>query len=120
MARVKRITIVLAQWCPHCYPLSLDNARKISKELDVPLRVLDIDFEDQEEEADKLVQEHGDFNEDYLIPQVFFEYENGSVKHVLTGCPEGVTVTKECWTHFLRSDFYADLLEAQKQKRVAI
>jgi hypothetical protein len=72
----------------------------------VPLRVLDIDFEDQEEMADELVREHGDFDEDYLIPQVFIEYENGVVKHILTGCPEGVTVTKECWTQFLQSDFW--------------
>jgi len=117
--RVKRITIVLAQWCPHCYPLSLDNARRIARELDVPLRVLDIDFEDQEEIADELVREHGDFDEDYLIPQVFIEYENVAIKHTLTGSPEGVTVTKECWTQFLQSDFYRNLLSSQEQKRVA-
>ncbi len=86
----------------------------------MPLRVLDIDFEDQEEMADELVREHGDFDEDYLIPQVFIEYENGVVKHILTGCPEGVTVTKECWTQFHQSDFYRRLLGSQKQKHVAI
>ena len=64
--------------CPHCYPLSFDNAWKIAEELNVLLHVLDIDFEDQEKASDDLVCEYGDFNEDYLIPQVFIEYESAS------------------------------------------
>lgn len=66
---MKRITIVLAEWCPHCVPLSLEKSKEMTKALEVPLRVLDIDDSEQEKLADELVLEHGDFTEDYLIPQ---------------------------------------------------
>jgi len=58
-----RITIVLAEWCPHCVPLSLEKARQMVKELKVELRVLDIDDPEQEKMADLLVKEHGDFSQ---------------------------------------------------------
>lgn len=106
---MRRITVVLAQWCPHCVPLSLDRVRQISKELDVPLRVLDIDDPEQESAADKLVKEHGDYVEDYLIPQVFFEDENGAVRHIFTGFSEGVSVTEARWRDFMASKFYREL-----------
>jgi thiol-disulfide isomerase/thioredoxin len=103
---MKRITIVLAQWCPHCVPLSLEKVRKISGELRVPLRVLDIDDPEQEDTADELVREYGDYAEDYLIPQVFAEDEDGSVKHIFTGFSEGVSVTEARWLDFEASDLY--------------
>ena len=54
---LRRISIVLAQWCPHCVPLSLERAQRMARELNVELRVLDIDEADLEKEADMLVKE---------------------------------------------------------------
>ena len=98
---MRRITIVLAQWCPHCVPLSLERAQRMARELNVELRVLDIDPPDQEKEADMLVKEHGDFAEDYLIPQVFIEQDDGSILHIFTGFSEGVQVTSAQMGQFL-------------------
>lgn len=106
---MKEITVVLAKWCPHCVPLSLEILQKISKELNVPLRVLDIDDPKQQSEADRLVKEHGDCCEDYLIPQVFFDDENGAVRHVFTGFSEAVSITQARWGDFLASKFYQEL-----------
>ncbi len=108
---LRRVTIVLAQWCPHCDPLSLEKAQQIAKELNVELRVLDIDKPDQLKAADTLVRDHGDFAEDYLIPQVFIEQEDGSIEHVFTGFSEGIHVTKAKWDDFFASQYYhKDLL----------
>ena len=74
--------------------------------LNVPLRVLDIDDAEQEKLADELVREHGDFVEDYLIPQVFAEYDDGTVKHVFTGFSEAVDVTEARWDDLFASEFY--------------
>ena len=106
---MRRISIVLAQWCPHCVPLALERTQRMAKELNVELRVLDIDTPDQAKEADMLVKEHGDFAEDYLIPQVFFERDDGSISHVFTGFSEGVQVTSARWDDFFRSKYYAAL-----------
>lgn len=103
---MKRITVVLAEWCPHCVPLSLEKSKEMTKALGVPLRVLDIDDPEQEKLADELVLEHGDFTEDYLIPQVFAEYDDGAVTHIFTGFSEGVDVTKARWDAFFASEFY--------------
>lgn len=56
--------------------------------------------------ADELVLEHGDFTEDYLIPQVFAEYDDAAVKHIFTGFSEAVDVTKARWDDFFASEFY--------------
>lgn len=72
----------------------------------MPLRVLDIDDPEQEDTADELVREYGDYAEDYLIPQVFAEDEDGSVKHIFTGFSEGVPVTEARWLDFEASDLY--------------
>jgi hypothetical protein len=74
--------------------------------LGVPLRVLDIDDSEQERLADELVKEHGDFAEDYLIPQVFAEYDNGEVRHLFTGFSEAVNITGARWDDFFASEFY--------------
>jgi thiol-disulfide isomerase/thioredoxin len=102
---LERITIVLAQWCPHCVPLSLEKSKQMAKELGVELRVLDIDDPKQEQIADSLVKDYGDPADDYLIPQVFFE-EDGKVKHVFTGFSEGVEVTRARWDDFFGSEYY--------------
>jgi len=115
MVRVRRITIVLAHWCPHCVPLSLEKAQRVAKDLDIPLRVLDIDVPEQERVADRLVEEYGDYVEDYIIPQVFLEYDEERVKHLFTGFSEGVPVTEARWADLLESRLYRDLLGAQNE-----
>ena len=100
-----RISVVLAQWCPHCVPLSLEQCQRIAKELRAELRVLDIDDAEQIRVADDLVKQYGDFADDYLVPQVFFE-ENGKIQHVFTGFSEGVKVTEARWDDFFAGKFY--------------
>ena len=115
MARVKRVTIVLAKWCPHCVPLSLDYAKKMVDGLGVSLRVLDIDVARQERVSDRLVEEYGDYVEDYIIPQVFLEYEGKKIEHVFTGFSESVLITEARWISLLKSKFFQRLLESQKK-----
>jgi hypothetical protein len=76
---VLQISAVVAKWCPHCYPLSVDKSMKLSEKLRVPCRILDIDIEGEGILADDLVRKHGDECEDYLIPQIFLEFGDGSV-----------------------------------------
>jgi hypothetical protein len=103
--RPQRLTIVLAQWCPHCVPLSVTNGRLLAKRLQVPLGILDIDRRGQVKEADRLVRDHGDASPDYLIPQVFLEWSDGRVQHLLTGFSEQVARTKSAWRDLLASDW---------------
>jgi glutaredoxin len=106
----RRISIVLADWCPHCVPLSLDNAKRMAKELNAELRVLDIDDPEQEKIADELVKNYGDYTEDYIIPQVFIE-EDGKVQHIFTGFSEGVGVTRARWEDLFASRYYKEKLK---------
>ena len=106
---IKRVSIVLANYCPHCVPFSLRNAKKMAEYLGVPLLVLDIELPEQLEAADNLVEEHGDWSEDYLIPQVFIEYEDGRVYHLLTGFSEAVSVTEASWKALFSSSHYQSL-----------
>ena len=85
--RPVRLTLVYAHWCPHCDPLSLDEAPKLARTLGVPMRRLDIDEPEEELLADALVRSYGTWTEDYLIPQAFLEWSDGSVTHLLTGVP---------------------------------
>ena len=102
--RPSRLTIVLADWCPHCVPLSEDLTDDLGRQLGVPVRRLDIDDPAQEREADVLVESYGDWSPDYLIPQVFLEWSSGRVDHLLTGVPGGVSRTRQAWEDLLRSD----------------
>jgi hypothetical protein len=104
-----QISIVLATWCPHCVPLSVDKVGKMSADLGVPYRILDIDKPDEAKIGDALVKECGDDAEDYLIPQVFLEFPNENVTHVFTGFSEGVEVTRRHWNDFFQSKYYAGL-----------
>lgn len=110
---INRVSIVLAHYCPHCVPFSLQNAEKMAADLGVPLRVLDIEVAAQEELADKLVEEHGDWSEDYLIPQVFVEYVDGRVTHLFTGFSEAVTATESAWKTLFSSCYYKNLIQDQ-------
>jgi len=94
MGRLKAFHVVYARWCPHCVPTTVEPMKKAAEELGLPCILYDIDTKD-EEKADELVRRCGDWSDDYLIPQVFFEYEDGEIKHVLTGRPEGVRYTKQ-------------------------
>ena len=103
--RPQRLTVVLAPWCPHCVPLSVRNGRRLARRLGVPLRILDIDRRTQVTVADRLVREHGDPAPDYLIPQVFLEWSDGRVDHLLTGFSEQVPRTARAWRDLFASDW---------------
>lgn len=103
--RPRRLTIVLAPWCPHCVPLSVKHGRRLARELRVPLRILDIVRSRQEKVADRCVRDHGDASPDYLIPQVFLEWSDDSVQHLLTGFSEQVPRTDRAWRDLFASDW---------------
>ncbi len=112
--RPARLTIVLADWCPHCVPLSEEKTRELGARLGVPVRRLDIDEPAQEREADALVQAHGDWSPDYLIPQVFLEWTDGRIEHILTGFPEGVSRTRRAWEDLFHSEWLRRLMPAAR------
>ena len=114
---IKRVSIVLAEYCPHCVPFSLQNANKMAEDLGVPLRVLNIEDSKQEEMADKFVEKFGDWSEDYLIPQVFIEYEDGQMDHILTGFSEAVSVTEAAWDNFFSSSYYKNLQKSALEEK---
>jgi len=103
--RPRRLTVVLAPWCPHCVPLSVRYGRRLARTLHVPLRTLDIDRRAQERLADQLVRQHGDPGPDYLIPQVFLEWSDGRTDHLLTGFSERVPRTARAWRDLFASDW---------------
>jgi hypothetical protein len=96
-----RLDLVLAHWCPHCDPISTERAPVLAKRLGVPLRLLDIDIREQERVADRLVEAHGDWSDDYLIPQVFLEWSDGRIQHLLTGTPGSTASTRASWEFLL-------------------
>ena len=102
MSKPKAIYVVYANWCPHCVPTTVEPMRKIGEELGIPVRLLDIDT-DAEAQADELVEKYGDWTPDYIIPQVFLEMDGGEVKHVLTGHPGAVALTKKAEDDFQES-----------------
>jgi glutaredoxin len=100
--RLKAIHVVYANWCPHCVPTTVEPMKKAADELGIPCLLYDIDTE-KESEADELVRKYGDWSEDYIIPQVFLEYADGRIKHVMTGYSEGISYTKKAVENLLRS-----------------
>lgn len=107
--RPREVTIVLATWCPHCVPLSVRHGRRLARRLRAPLRVLDIDRRAELRAADALVRRHGDAAPDYLIPQVFLRWSDGSVQHLLTGFSEAVRRTDRAWKDLFASRWLRDL-----------
>ena len=103
MERPKAIHVVYAQWCPHCVPTTVEPLKKRGEELGVPCLLHDIDS-DEVEIADDLVRRYGDWSPDYLIPQVFLEYDGGRIEHVLTGNPRGVALTKKAVEELLAGE----------------
>ncbi|MCI4372290.1 MAG: hypothetical protein L3K02_01400 [Thermoplasmata archaeon] len=114
MSTPVRLTIVLAPWCPHCVPLSVTEGGRLARRLKVPLRLLDIDHAAQEKKADQLVRRYGDPAPDYLIPQVFLEWADGRVQHLLTGFSEEVPRTARAWTDLLRSDWLRRVVRGEE------
>jgi len=108
-SRPRRLSIVLAQWCPHCVPLSIRYGKRLALRLGVPLRVLDIDRRSQVRIADGLVRRAGDPSPDYLIPQVFLEWNDGRIDHLLTGFSEKVARTERAWKDLLASEWLASV-----------
>jgi len=106
--KAKAIHVVYADWCPHCVPTTVEPMKKAAKELGVSYRGYNIDTDD-EATADDMVRKYGDWSDDYIIPQVFIELEDGTFKHILTGYPEGIALTKRAVENFLSSDLYRSL-----------
>jgi hypothetical protein len=89
----------------------------MAEDFGVSLRSLDIEISEQEKVADRLVERHGDWSEDYLIPQVFVEYADGRVDHVLTGFSEAVSVTEASWKALFASSYYQNLIREHATPR---
>lgn len=106
MSEIKAIHVVHASWCPHCHPTTVEPMRKRAAELGMEFHDYDIDEPDQEKKADELVRDHGDWSEDYLIPQVFLEMRDGTIRHILTGYSEGVELTRRAVANLLDSPYF--------------
>jgi len=107
MASVKALHVVYATWCPHCHPTTVEPMEEAAEELGVPCFLYDIDDPEQERKADELVRKYGDWSEDYLVPQVFVEMNDGEMRHVLTGYSEGVELTRRAVANLLKSPLFA-------------
>jgi thiol-disulfide isomerase/thioredoxin len=103
MEKPTAIHVVYAEWCPHCVPTTVAPMKKRASELGIPCVLHDIDTEDVKV-ADDLVKKYGDWSPDYLIPQVFLEYADGEYRHVLTGNPQGVALTRAAVERLVSSD----------------
>ena len=77
--------------------------KKLAEELKIPFLLHDIDTDAVK--ADELVEKYGDWSEDYLIPQVFIEFEDGTFDHVLTGDSKGTKYTAKLVDDFIKSPF---------------
>lgn len=106
MKKIAAIHVVYARWCPHCVPTTVAPLSKRAEDLGVPCILHDIDSDDVDF-ADDLVRRHGDWTPDYLIPQVFLEYEGGEFVHVLTGDPRGVAFTRRALESLLATELSA-------------
>jgi hypothetical protein len=101
MEKPKAIHVVYANWCHHCVPTTVEPLKQRGAELGVPCRLYDIDT-DEVKAADDLVKKYGDWSSDYLVPQVFLEYGDGRIQHVLTGNPKGVPLTRKAVEDLLK------------------
>lgn len=106
MPGAKAIHVVYANWCPHCVPTTTEAVKKAAIEFGLAYQFYDIDTEDAKK-GDELVKRYGDWSEDYLIPQVFVEFEGGEFKHVMTGYSEGVEFTRRAVQNLIASEIFA-------------
>ena len=107
MSKLKAIHVVYADWCPHCVPTTVEPLEKKSAELKVPLILYHIDDADAVKKADELVRKYGDWSPDYLIPQVFLEYDNGEIRHVFTGYSEDIQLTRNGVNNLISSELFS-------------
>ena len=105
MQKPKAIHVVYAEWCPHCVPTTVEPMKRRAGELGIPCVLHDIDRD--EGAADDLVKKYGEWTPDYLVPQVFLEYQDGNFKHILTGNPQGVPSTRAAVEKLLSSELLA-------------
>jgi glutaredoxin len=103
MTKLKSIHVVYADWCPHCVPTTVEPLKQRAEKLGVPCILYHVDDPDASKKADELVRKHGDWSDDYLIPQVFLEYDNANIKHVFTGYSEDIELTKKGLNNLLSS-----------------
>jgi glutaredoxin len=103
MSKLKSIHVVYADWCPHCVPTTVEPLKKKAEEIGVRYILYNIDDPDALNRADDLVKRYGDWSEDYLVPQVFIEYDNGDFKHVFTGYSEDIELTRTGLSNLLKS-----------------
>jgi len=102
MAEPIRLTLVSATWCPYCVPTSTDRAPLLAKRLGVPFRLLDIDVPASEDEADRLVRAFGAWNDDYVIPQAFLEWSDGTADAILVAVRSSpIGETRKAWDALL-------------------
>jgi len=106
--KLKAIHVVYAEWCPHCVPTTVEPMKRAASQLGARYIPHDIDT-DEVKTADELVRRYGDWSPDYIIPQVFLEFEDGSVKHVMTGYSEGVEYTRKAVENLLASRLFSEL-----------
>src|SRR5579864_4280221 len=112
--KVAQVSAVIATWCPHCHPQSVENSKLLSEKLGVPYRILNIDVEEECQTADELVRKYGDDCSDYLIPQIFLEFADGKVQHIFTGFSENPEVTRHHWRDLFESEFLFRLIQQNK------
>ena len=112
---VKSIHLVSSEGCAHCASTTMEPMREAALELGASFKAHDVETSEVKK-ADELVKKYGDWAPDYLVPQVFLEFEDGSFKHVLTGDPRGVAFTQHAVEEFLTSGYYSDLKAASKAR----
>ena len=84
----------------------MEPVRKKAKQIGVPCILYNVDDFHVSKKGDELVKRYGDWSEDYLVPQVFLEYENGDVKHIFTGNSEDIELTRNGLTNVLNSHLF--------------
>jgi thiol-disulfide isomerase/thioredoxin len=106
MRNMKAVHIVYANWCPHCVPTAVEPVKQKAQELGMPCILYDIDDPSACEKGDDLVRKYGDWSADYLIPQVFIEYDGGEIRHVFTGYSEDIELTRRGVSNLLASHIF--------------
>lgn len=103
MSKLMAIHLAYANWCPHCVPTAVEPVERKAQELGVACRLYDLDDSTALKKADELVKDYGDWSDDYLIPQIFLEYDTGDIRHVFTGYSEDVQLTRRGLNSLLAS-----------------
>ncbi len=103
----KAVHIVYADWCPHCISPTVEPLAEAAAKNGVKCVLHNIETDDVQV-ADELVRKYGDWDPDYLVPQVFLELQDGTIKHVLTGNPAGVDLTKEAVEKLIATGVFSD------------